>query len=260
MDESDEYREAARALAEADVAAALTGAGVSTESGIPDFRSEGGVWDEYDERDFTIARFQRDPDGFWTDWLDLQERLVPADADPNPAHESLATLERADLLDGVITQNVDGLHQAAGSRNVVELHGSGSRAACRGCGASFDAEVAHERARNEGGAPACENCGGVLKPDAVLFGERLPDGPLREARRLADRSGGFLVVGSSLTVEPAASLPRRATTGGATLIEVNTESTGASSLADFSFRERAGHAVPELVSAAVELQAEGSEP
>ncbi|PSQ16475.1 NAD-dependent protein deacetylase [Halobacteriales archaeon QS_8_69_26] len=253
MDEGDDYRAAARALADADVAAALTGAGVSTESGVPDFRSEGGVWDEYDERDFTIARFQRDPDAFWTDWLDLQEGLIPDDVEPNPAHESLAALEEAGLLDAVITQNVDGLHQDAGSRTVVEIHGSGARASCRGCGASFDAAVARERAREAGGAPACENCGDVLKPDAVLFGERLPDAPLRGARRWADESEAFLVVGSSLTVEPAASLPRRAADG-ATLVEVNTESTTASSLAAYTFREKAGEAIPELASAAVELQ------
>lgn len=249
-----DLRAAAAALADADLAVALTGAGVSTESGVPDFRSDGGVWSAFDESDFTITRFHADPDGFWDDWLELEEGLLPADAEPNPAHRSLAALESAGHLDAVLTQNVDGLHQAAGSRNVVELHGSGARAACRGCDASFDAEVIERRARERGEAPRCENCGDVVKPDAVLFGERLPDVPLRTAQDLARDCDAMLVVGTSLTVEPAGSLPREAVETGADLVVINDEPTEADGVADVVLRGTAGTLVPELGSAVVDEQ------
>jgi len=244
----------ARDLLESDLAVALTGAGVSTESGIPDFRSEGGIWEEYDEWGFSIGRFHADPDGFWRDWLDLRSALIPETATPNPAHESLAALESAGHLHGVITQNVDGLHQAAGSGTVVELHGNGDRAACRGCDASFDADTAVRRARDTGEAPRCENCGDVLEPDAVLFGERLPDIPLRESQRLARDCDVMLVVGSSLTVDPAGRLPRRAVEAGATLAVVNREPTPVRDLADYAFRDDASEVVPGLAAAVAELQ------
>jgi NAD-dependent deacetylase len=250
-----ELRDAARALVEADVTVALTGAGASTESGVPDFRSDGGIWEKYDEREFTITRFHSDPGGFWEDWLELQRALVPETADPNPAHRSLAALESAGHVDAVITQNVDGLHQQADTRTVIEIHGNGDRAVCRGCEASFDAAVVEERARSrDDGPPRCENCGDVLKPDVVLFGERLPDIPIREAQRLARRSDAMLVVGTSLTVEPAGSLPERATASGATVVVVNDEPTAVADLVDYSFRGRAGSVLPELASAAVDVQ------
>jgi len=253
MDESD-VAGAAREVVDADLAVALTGAGVSTESGIPDFRSEGGIWEEYDEGDFTIGRFHADTDGFWADWTALRTSLIPEEAVPNRAHDSLAALESAGHLHGVITQNVDGLHQEAGSGTVIELHGNGSRATCRGCGASFDGETAIDRATGTGEAPRCENCGDVLKPDAVLFGERLPDVPLRESRRLARQCDVMLVVGSSLTVEPAGSLPELAADEGATLVVVNREPTPVADRAEYVFRGDASEVVPEVASAVVDLQ------
>lgn len=244
----------ARTLVDADLAVALTGAGISTESGIPDFRSDGGVWDEYDDRAFTIDRFQDDPDGFWRDWLDLRAALIPEDAAPNPAHDALSTLEAAGHLQGVITQNVDGLHRAAGSDRVIRIHGTGDRARCPGCGARVPAETATRRARETATPPRCEDCGDVLKPDVVLFGERLPRNALSESRRLARSCDVMLVVGSSLSVEPAGSLPRRAGRSGATLIVVNREPTPVRNQAQHTFRGDAGTILPALATAAVDLE------
>jgi NAD-dependent deacetylase len=245
-------RATARAIVEAETAVVFTGAGVSTESGVPDFRGDDGVWSEYDESDFAITRFHTDPDGFWTDWLELKATLVPEGVEPNPAHRSLAALESAGHLDSVVTQNVDGLHRRAGSGRVVAIHGSADRAACRGCDASFDAAVAEERARSRGEAPRCENCGDVLKPDVVLFGERLPDVPHRAAKRLAKQCDAMLVVGSSLTVEPAASLPRIAAETGATVAVVDRHPPAG--VADHVLEGDAATVVPELASAAVDLR------
>lgn len=246
-------REAARVLVAADTAIAVTGAGVSTESGIPDFRGEDGIWEQYDQADFTVQRFHSDPGGFWTDWLGLRADLIPPSVEPNDAHRALADLERAGHLDAVITQNVDGLHQAAGSERVIELHGSGDRAVCRGCGESVPAAVAAELAR-ESSPPRCEDCGDVLKPGAVLFGERLPPVALAEARGFARDCGACLVVGSSLTVHPAASLPRQAVGAGADLVVVNADRTPVDDDAAHTFRDPAGQVLPHLADAAGERE------
>ena len=125
---------AARELADAETAVALTGAGVSTASGIPDFRSEGGIWDQFDPEEFRYDRFRADPEGFWDRRTDLHEAVYGDDVQPNAAHEALATLEGIGVLDAVITQNIDGLHRAAGSETVVELHGNAARVVCDSCG------------------------------------------------------------------------------------------------------------------------------
>ncbi|MFC7045968.1 NAD-dependent protein deacylase [Halobacteriaceae archaeon GCM10025711] len=244
-----QYRRVGRAIAEADTVVALTGAGVSTASGIPDFRGDDGIWDRYDPDEFTIWRFQRDPDGFWADWLALHDAVFDRDVAPNPAHDALATLESQGALDAVVTQNVDGLHQAAGSERVVELHGSGDRAVCQHCGARTDADPVMERARDGDGAPTCDDCGGLLKPDSVLFGEQLPRHALLEAQSLAERSDVFIAAGSSLTVEPAASLPGTAERRGATLVVANDEETPVADRAAFTFRESVTEVLPALAAA-----------
>lgn len=236
---------AAEALATADHAVALTGAGVSTASGIPDFRSEGGIWDEYDPADFRYSRFQADPEGFWRERVDMHEMVYGDDPEPNPAHDALAAMERTGVLDAVVTQNVDGLHAAAGSGAVVELHGNAKRVACEDCGARLAAPAVRERVDAGEVPPRCE-CGGVLKPDVVLFGESLPPAPLQEARTHASRADAFLAVGSSLTVEPAASLPRVAVRNGATLVVVNLEETPVSGLSDHEFRADVTDVLPAL--------------
>jgi NAD-dependent deacetylase len=239
-----------RTMAAAETVVALTGAGVSTASGIPAFRGEDGIWEQYDPDAFTIWRFERDPDGFWTDWVDLHDTVFEGEAvEPNAAHEALARLETHGVLDAVVTQNVDGLHEAAGSNRVIDLHGNGNRVVCRDCGRREDAEAVLERARRGETAPTCRACGGVLKPDSVLFGEQLPQDAYLEARTLAEDSDVFLVVGSSLTVEPAASLPETAHDHGATLIVVNAAATPVENRAAETFRTSVTEVLPALLDA-----------
>ncbi|WP_435096596.1 SIR2 family NAD-dependent protein deacylase [Halarchaeum sp. P4] len=226
----------ADSLADAGTAIAFTGAGVSTASGVPSFRGENGVWnDAFDPADFRIERFERDPAGFWADRIDLHERMYgtagPSDGRndgepsaskrgerdastvaPNAAHDALAELEAAGVFEAVVTQNVDGLHAAAGTESLLEIHGNARRSVCVDCGGTTPTEDVRERVRNGETPPRCD-CGGLLKPDVVLFGERLPP-VFREARRLAREADACLVAGSSLTVEPAASLPERVARGG----------------------------------------------
>ncbi|MFC7227082.1 NAD-dependent deacylase [Salinirubellus salinus] len=251
MDER-ELRFAADAIRDAGTVVALTGAGVSTASGIPDFRSEGGIWDRYDPMDFHVSRFEADPEGFWTERVAMVEEVYGADVEPNPAHEALAGLERDGHLDALITQNVDGLHQRAGHEEVVEIHGNGDRVVCRDCRSRYDATPFYDTVRESGETPRCPECDGVLKPDVVLFGESLPEHAVFQSHSLAERADLFLVVGSSLTVEPAASLPRRAADTGATLAVVNLEDTGLTGRAAYDFRADVTDVLPRLHGRVVE--------
>lgn len=236
-------------LATANHGVVLTGAGVSTASGIPDFRSEGGVWDRFDQGDFHYDRFLADPGGFWADRIGLQDELFgDGDVSPNAAHEAIAELEVIGAIEGVITQNVDGLHAEAGSETVIELHGNAARVACQDCNQRSPAEPAFERARRGEQPPVCQHCGGVLKPDTVLFGEQLPTGALQTAQHHARESDVFVAAGSSLTVEPAASLPRVAGRSGATVAVINLEATDAARLADYDIRADVTEALPALVT------------
>ena len=237
---------AARELADAETAVALTGAGVSTASGIPDFRSEGGIWDQFDPEEFRYDRFRADPEGFWDRRTDLHEAVYGDDVEPNAAHEALATLEGIGVLDAVITQNIDGLHGAAGSETVVELHGNAARVVCDSCGQRRDAGPVRERVADGELPPRCSVCDGVLKPDVVLFGEELPQAPFQHARRLAREADAFLVAGSSLEVEPAASLPGTASRTGATLVIVNFDGTRYSASAEYEFRADVTEILPLL--------------
>jgi NAD-dependent deacetylase len=185
---------------------ALTGAGVSVPSGIPDFRTpETGLWESVDPMEVAhIDVFERDPARFWSYYRPRFHSL--GDKRPNAAHEALAELERRGLLEGVITQNIDRLHRAAGSRNVVEVHGSIETSTCRRCAASFGiAEI--DELFGEDGIADCTACGGPVKPDVVLFGELLPEAAMREAQELAAQAELMLCIGSSLVVHPVASLP-----------------------------------------------------
>jgi NAD-dependent deacetylase len=245
-----ELTEAVAALAtelrNADVAGALTGAGVSVPSGIPPFRGEGGVWEkEFDPADFEAGRLQRDPAGWWKDRLELRAAMRPDGVAPNPAHRALAELESAGVLDGVLTQNTDGLHTAAGNEEVVTLHGTAEQVRCTDCADRRPSAEVFERAAEGECPPRCE-CGGVLRPDVVLFGESLPSVALAEARDLARRSDVFLAVGSSLTVQPAASLPGMAARDG-TLAVVNIEPTPADGRATYTLRADVTEVLPALV-------------
>ena len=198
----------------------LTGAGVSTESGIPDFRSQTGLWATYDPMEYaTIDAFRRDPTKVWDFY---SKRLgVLAGAQPNAAHLALAELERIGLVEAVVTQNVDRLHQAGGSRRVVEVHGSIRTASCPACGHREEFDRVVELLP----LPVCASCGAVLKPDVVMFGELLPPDAIAEASRLARNAGLLLVVGSSLEVYPVAGLPEDTLQAGGRLAIVNRGST-----------------------------------
>jgi NAD-dependent deacetylase len=191
----------------ADSVVALTGAGISVPSGIPDFRSPGtGLWSKVDPMEVAhIDVFHRDPERFWGFY---GERFQTLDSKvPNRAHEILAELEQAGMLDGVVTQNIDRLHGKAGSRNVVEVHGSIASSSCLRCGAGYPLDdVRARQAAGAAGVPRCD-CGDALKPDVVLFGELLPMGAFAKAERLAASADLLLCVGSSLEVYPVAGLP-----------------------------------------------------
>jgi len=197
----------AELLRSADRAVALTGAGVSVPSGIPDFRSPGtGLWEHVNPMDVAhIAVFERDPQRFWHFYGDRFAAL--RGKEPNGAHRALAELERRGLLDAVVTQNIDGLHRAAGTRDLIEVHGSIGTSSCLVCRARFELDTVRERLAAAGdGVPRCD-CGAALKPDVVLFGELLPEPALARASALAASADLLLCVGSSLEVYPIAQLP-----------------------------------------------------
>jgi NAD-dependent deacetylase len=185
---------------------ALTGAGISVPSGIPDFRSPGtGLWENVDPMEVAhIDVFRRDPKRFWTYYRPRFGML--SDKEPNAAHATLATLESRGLLDAVVTQNIDRLHRRAGSRRVIEVHGTIETSSCLDCGASYTLELVEGLFDDEGVA-RCDGCTGPVKPDVVLFGELLPERAMEEALALAARAELLLCVGSSLEVHPVAGLP-----------------------------------------------------
>lgn len=211
---------AAQLLSTARHAVALTGAGISTPSGIPDFRSpSAGLWAHADP--FEVASrwaFERHPERFYA-WVQPLAVAI-ATAHPNEAHRALAALERAGLIHAVITQNIDGLHQRAGSHNVLEVHGHLREATCLACLATWPGEELLERFVSTGSAPRCP-CGGVLKPNVVLFGDPLPTEVLQAAQRAVAECDVMLVAGSSLTVTPVGDWPAEVLTHGAELIIVN---------------------------------------
>lgn len=250
--DSQELSFAAGAIRDADSVVAMTGAGVSTASGIPDFRSEDGIWTEYDPNDFHISRFRSDPAGFWRERVALIEDLFGDGVEPNAAHEALVELESSGNLDTLITQNVDGLHQAAGSEAPIEIHGNGNQTICTDCDARSDIDPVMERVKSGEAPPTCEECGGVLKPDVVLFGESLPRAALLRAQSASRDADTFLAIGSSLTVEPAASLPRYAIDHGGTLIVVNLDRTQFSGRAEYDFRADVTEVLPAIVDAITE--------
>lgn len=227
----------------------FTGAGISTESGIPDFRSPGGIWSRFDPEDFTYQKFVADPEARRKQWRMLGEGHLTTNAEPNPAHYAIAELDRLGKLDCVITQNVDNLHHKAGvpAEKVFELHGNVKWAVCLSCGQRYPFE--HIKARLEGGEeiPECEQCQGMLKPDAVLFGEQLPAAVLEEASQRSSDCDLFIVVGSTLVVYPAAYMPIYAVRAGAKLIIVNLSDTPMDAEANVLIRAKAGEAMSKIV-------------
>lgn len=202
-------------------AVALTGAGLSTPSGIPDFRSEGtGLWSRDEPMEVaSLSTFRTHPERFFKWFRGLAGQIYQAE--PNPAHNALAQWESAGLLQAVITQNIDRLHQKAGSKHVVEMHGSLNTLSCTQCFRQFDYQDYLQAFIADGTLPMCPSCGAVLKPDVILFGEQLPQKSWYEAQRLSRTCDLMLVAGSSLEVLPVAGLPMQAIDRGAHLIIIN---------------------------------------
>jgi NAD-dependent deacetylase len=231
---------------------AFTGAGVSTESGIPDFRSPGGVWDKNKPIDF--KEFLRDPEARRETWRrGLNTYPVVAAAEPNGAHHALVELERRGKLSAVVTQNIDGLHLKAGhaAERVIELHGNAHGVRCLDCDARSPRSAIHARVIAGEVEPPCRECGGTLKPTSVSFGEPMPHEEVRRAEREALACDLMLVVGSSLVVYPAAAVPRRALDAGARLAIVNATETPLDDRAHVVVRGRAGEILPTAVRAAL---------
>jgi len=227
----------------------FTGAGISTESGIPDFRSPGGIWSRFDPDDFTYQKFVADPEARKKQWQMLGEGHLTHLAEPNPAHYAITELYKLGRLDCVITQNVDNLHQKAGVpvEMVFELHGNLQRAVCLNCGKLYPFERIRARVDKGEEIPDCEECHGMLKPNAVLFGESLPQDVLEEATKRSLSSDLFIVVGSTLVVYPAAYMPIYAHQSGAKLVIVNLSSTPMDGEASVLIRAKAGEAMSKII-------------
>jgi len=244
-------RRLARAAAGVSRVVVLTGAGISAESGIPTFRDPDGVWARFRPEDLASPEaFRQDPKLVW-DWYRARAENVDR-VKPNQGHESLARMEERFAGLTIITQNVDGLHRAAGSSRVIELHGNLRRARCTRCPAVFG--LSEARAQDDD-MPHCPACGALARPDIVWFGEMLPEDALGQAFEVSSRAELFFVVGTSALVHPAASLPYVAARSGAVLVEVNPRETPVSTDADFVFRARAGEALPVILEEFLENRA-----
>jgi NAD-dependent deacetylase len=237
----------ADALRAARSAVALCGAGMSTASGLPDYRSQTGLWGRNDWTEVaTLTAFRRDPDVVWEFYRTRLAALGAAH--PNPAHEALAALEHAGLLTAVVTQNVDGLHQKAGSERVVQVHGDLTQAVCLSCGAREPRERVEAALAATPGAPRC-SCGAPLKPGVVLFGETLPEDALSDALALAGECDLMLCLGSSLEVHPVAALPGVALDAGARLAVLTEGPTPYDAEADLRSYAPLAEVLPALAAA-----------
>jgi len=217
----------------------LTGAGISAESGVPTFRDKDGLWRSYRPEELaTPEAFDRDPELVW-DWYRYR-RGVLKDVVPNAAHRALVALERQVRDFHLITQNVDSLHQRAGSRAVIELHGNIQRSHCQRCGGRASIDQAAP-------VPHCV-CGGLMRPSVIWFGESLPEMAINQAWAASQAADCFIVIGTSAKVQPAASLPLLAKKNGAVLIEINRETTSLSDRADLSLQGKAGELLPTFVA------------
>ena len=225
----------------------FTGAGISTESGIPDYRSQGGIWDKFrpvyfDE--FMSARDAREE--YWRRWIELYQGITRAE--PNAGHTSIARLHQLGLLESVITQNVDGLHQEAGlaDEHVIELHGNTRRIRCMSCRAITSTAETVKRLQSGDGAPQCA-CGGYLKPDTISFGQAMPVNEVEKAAAFSKACDFFMVVGSTLLVQPAAHMPVYARQNNAFLAIVNLSETPCDNMCDVLIREKAGGVLERIV-------------
>ncbi|UCE39427.1 MAG: NAD-dependent deacylase [Thermoplasmata archaeon] len=240
MAEDEKITEACRLLEEAKNVVVFTGAGISAESGIPTFRGKDGMWEKYRAEDLaTPYAFENDPKKVW-EWYDWRRQKIQ-EGGPNPAHLTIAKMEKNFPNFSVITQNVDGLHRKAGSKNIIELHGNIWRVRCLEEQKIFEfLEVPLSEI-----PPKCK-CGSLIRPDVVWFGEAMPQKEISQAFLLSEECDSMLVVGTSVLVQPAASLPFSAKTNGASIIEINLAATPVSSIANVSIFGKAGEILPEI--------------
>ncbi len=221
----------------------FTGAGLSTESGIPDFRSPGGVWSRYNPADFDFQNFlasESTREKYWQMATEMYAKI--REARPNAAHLAIHELDRLGKLEVVITQNIDGLHEKAGHspEKIIELHGTALHVSCLNCGKRYNRNEIQERIKLGTKAPVCDDCQGPLKPATISFGQAMPERETQEAFQRSSRSDLFLAIGSSLVVQPAASLPLAAKRGGARLVIINRDPTPYDDLADLVLHGQAG--------------------
>jgi NAD-dependent deacetylase len=247
------YLPIARWLAESEHAVAFTGAGISTESGIPDFRSPGGIWTKY--RTVYFQEFLASGEARLEYWRQKAEGHADfSRAEPNAGHQTLAAWEQAGRLQAVITQNIDGLHTRAGNRRVLELHGTAREISCLDCHARFPADELVALFQQAGTVPVCRECGSALMKHATIsFGQQLPPEVLHEAFSLSRQADLFLAIGSSLVVEPAASLPVAAKESGARLVIINRDATPLDARADIVLHEPIGETLRAIDAAIGEL-------
>jgi NAD-dependent deacetylase len=244
---TEQVQVAAQLLASARTAVALTGAGISTPSGIPDFRSpKSGLWEGINP--LTVASiygFRQDPEAFYNWIYPLADLTI--NARPNPAHYAIAELEAQNRLKGVITQNIDMLHTRAGSKVIHELHGQLREATCIHCFTVYLAEPMIQQFLRDRKVPRCPNCGDIIKPNVILFGEQLPIRPLLAAQDLMRKADLILIVGTSLEVAPASDLPMLALRNGAKIVIVNLESTHLDNVAAVVIHGDAANVLPMIV-------------
>ena len=226
----------------------FTGAGISTESGIPDYRSQGGIWDKF--RPVYFDEFMSSKESrveYWRRWGELYQGITKAE--PNAAHLSLARLNEIGLLQAVVTQNIDGLHQASGlpDEKIIELHGNTCRIRCMRCRKISPTAKVQQRLKTGDPAPECE-CGGFLKPDTISFGQAMPVAEVEKSVTLSSQCDFFLIVGSTLVVQPAAQMPVYAKNNGAFLAIINLSDTPCDDICDVLIREKAGDVLQQIIN------------
>ena len=230
----------------------FTGAGLSTDSGIPDFRSPGGVWEKYDPSDFYFQNFissETSREKYWKMSTEMYETIK--DAKPNRAHMAIRKLEEMGKLLAIVTQNIDHLHHKAGNspEKIIELHGTAVTVSCLSCKKPYDRDEVQERIRSGIKAPSCDDCGGILKPDTVSFGQAMPEEEMSKAMMCARQSDLCIVLGSSLVVYPAASVPIQAVRGGASLMIINRDPTPHDAQADLVIHDSVSDALEQMLNA-----------
>ena len=241
MASRDNYEKAARLIAEAKKGVAFTGAGISVESGIPTFRGPEGLWSRYDPKVLDLGYFHENPEECWRVIKEIFYDYMGEKARPNAAHFFVAELEKRGNIKGVITQNIDNLHQEAGSRNVVEFHGTAQKLLCTLCGKKSDFSV-HDL---DTLPPKCKECGGLLKPDFIFFGEAIPPAAYAESPKLSENADLLLIIGTTGEIVPASMIPYESKN--ATIIEINIENSKYTEwLTDIFLKEKATRAAERL--------------